>query len=365
MRSKKVITNSLLILFSLCVAIFLSEIICRLVITRNISFEVSQARDLWIYDDKLGWINKPNTKYCYRNDLVGFNSNVTFDEYGIRSNDNPIMNVANKRILVIGDSATVGVEVDNNKTYVALLEAFYQNEGYNFKFYNAGVRGYGTDQCLLNLKRLHKMIQPDYVLYMFCSNDFGDNRTIKSAQKLFGKPAFIMDNEELRLANYPSKKYPRSYYAYIEYSSNSYDIKEGYTILKAKYIDRINDLLSRKMILFCLLRVAYHKYEDPMKMRPKTTIEKDLDVFSLILKGMTKVNKNLILTSIPRGDDVPHEKFVLIAKKLNIRYLNISPFFNKNGEYGSRFDAHWNEKGHLQAAKALHKMLKAILVINQ
>jgi len=368
MKSKAFITNLLFLLFSILAGIVMSEIICRLVVTNNIIFETSLDHDLLTYDRNLGWINKPNTETYYRNDFIGFNSRVTFDKYGIRNNDNPDMKNIEKKILVLGDSTTAALEVDNNKTYVALLEKFFQNDSYNFKFYNAGVRGYGTVQSFLNLKRLYNIIQPDYIIYMFCGNDFEENRTIKKGERLYGKPVYIMSNEGLTLVNSPSKKYQRSYFAHIEYSDNNYYIHEGYVISRGKYIQKIKDFLDRRMVLYNLVRYVYYKHTH-MRQREmnKITIEKDLDLFFLLLKEMSEIDRDLILTSFISSiarEDVNAKEFELIAEKLHINYLNLSPYFNSKEKYDYRFDAHWNEKGHLQAAKALYKLLKPTLTAN-
>lgn len=368
MNLKTLLINFSLTLFSLCIVILLSEMICRLMITKSIYFEATQPYDVWTYNDQLGWINRPNTECYYKHDLQGVNSKVTFDQYGIRKNDNPTMNVVEKKILVLGDSTTAGIEVDNNETYVALLEKLFQDDGYHFRFYNAGVRGYGTDQCFLNLKRLYGLIQPDYVIYMFCITDFFDNRSIKPANKLYGKPAFIMVGDKLRLVNQPSRKYPRSYYAHIEYTDDNYYIREGHKISSLTYIQKLKDFLSRKSAFYCLLRIGYFqsrtmiRNEIELEKDLSLRLERDLDLISLILKEIKKIEKNLIFTSFTTGEDIYADKFDLIAKKLDIPYLDISSYFSKEVSYNYPFDLHWNEKGHLQAAKGLHTMLKPILL---
>ena len=340
-------------------------------ITGNLSYNFSVPEKFWVYDETVGWANKPNTKAYYVNDFIGINSLVTFDEHGMRNNDNPIIiDNYEKKILVIGDSVTVGVEVANNKTYVALLEKLFQQEGYKFKFFNAGVRGYGTDQSLWNLKRLSPIVRPDYVIYMFCKNDLIDNRTIKHAKKKYGKPTFIMTYGKLKLTNYPSIKLPRTYYGHFEYNNNNYSLREGYA-MDPNYCYQLKSFMRTNTISYSMFRNTYYalkKNDSPGKRN--NTLAIDFELLTLILKEMKKINANLMISSITKGcskksfpatEDLFVEEFELIAQQLDTNYLNLQPYFKKDVKYDFTYDLHWNEEGHWQAAQALHKILKPIL----
>lgn len=357
--------NLLLVGLSIFAAVFLSEIIARLVITGKIEFEIGSTHDLFASNEHLGWMNKPGADCYYRNDLIGVKSKVTFDENGLRENGQTPIETIEKKILIVGDSVTAGIEVDNNKTFVALLEALFQKTGYHFRFYNAGVRGYGTDQAYLNCIRLNNIIRPDFIVYMFCSNDFGDNRTVKKANRIYGKPVFIMENEKLWLVHCPVQKYPVNYYKFITYPDSGYKIVEGNNFLKTKYFNSADRFLTHNMALFNLLKVAFYKFgEKTKKKRHGKMLEKDLRLLSMLLNKFIGMNKNFIFTASPRGGDIPHEQFERISKKLNIAYLNISPYFDTKMEYRYKYNPHWNELGHLTAAKALYKMLQPILTAN-
>lgn len=67
---------------------------------------------------------------------------VSLDKYGFRNDPNSDPASWSKRILVVGDSLTFGVGVDNNETFVALLNTRYNKQ--NIGFINTSVPGFDT-----------------------------------------------------------------------------------------------------------------------------------------------------------------------------------------------------------------------------
>lgn len=81
------------------------------------------------------------------------------------------------RILCLGDSFVMGVGVELEDTFLALLERDLnlRENGKYFEVINAGVQGYGTDQELTFLKFRGFEYQPDLVILGFYPNDIIDN----------------------------------------------------------------------------------------------------------------------------------------------------------------------------------------------
>ena len=75
------------------------------------------------------------------------------------------------RVLVLGDSFTYGLGVEDDETYCARLQA----EVPALEVVNAGVNGYGTGQQLLLLREDGLLFEPDIVIVGFFSNDLSDN----------------------------------------------------------------------------------------------------------------------------------------------------------------------------------------------
>jgi hypothetical protein len=79
------------------------------------------------------------------------------------------------RIVSLGDSFTIGYEVDVRNTFSSVLEEELRARGVSVEVLNAGVSGHGTAEELLYLRRELFRYQPDLVLVSFFGNDLVDN----------------------------------------------------------------------------------------------------------------------------------------------------------------------------------------------
>lgn len=80
-----------------------------------------------------------------------------------------------RRILLLGDSFTYGVGVDDEQTFAARLERILDSTDATTEVINAGVGGTGTDYALNFFLKAGRPLQPDLVALFFYWNDFGDN----------------------------------------------------------------------------------------------------------------------------------------------------------------------------------------------
>jgi lysophospholipase L1-like esterase len=76
------------------------------------------------------------------------------------------------RLLVLGDSIAWGLELADDATIPARLEARLAERGYAVEVLNAGVSGYGTVQEARRLEVLAPRLEPEHVLLLVCVNDF-------------------------------------------------------------------------------------------------------------------------------------------------------------------------------------------------
>lgn len=104
---------------------------------------------------------------------VTYNTNIK----GFRGTDCPyIKKEETTRILILGDSFTFGVGVNDADVYSAILQnkldVFYDRGKINV--INLGILGIGTAQELLLYKKEGIKYNPDIVIVQFCSNDLID-----------------------------------------------------------------------------------------------------------------------------------------------------------------------------------------------
>lgn len=97
----------------------------------------------------------------------------TTNELGIRGASLPQKRSGERRILAIGDSFTLGMQVPDDRTFPALLD---EALGESVRVMNAGVPGYGTDQATGLMRRLVPQTNADAVLLtVYSGNDLRDN----------------------------------------------------------------------------------------------------------------------------------------------------------------------------------------------
>lgn len=120
-------------------------------------------------DSELGFIPAPNQRavrtlpgvYSYR---------YSNNSLGMRG---PEIHAKSKpRILVLGDSFTYGIGVNDEETFCSILQALLPGN----EIINAGNGGKGTDYALKFYRTKGKQLEPDVVILVFCGNDFSDNQ---------------------------------------------------------------------------------------------------------------------------------------------------------------------------------------------
>jgi lysophospholipase L1-like esterase len=139
------------------------------------------------FHPELGWETIPgktvtNGKITYTTNSMGMRS---------REVDSSI-----NHILMVGDSVTFGLGVNNNETVSHYLE----KEQSEYQVLNLGVPGYGIGQYYLNLKRHIDKLNPKLiVLILYTTNDLDE--TIKDNRFGISKPFFFYENGNLSNLN--------------------------------------------------------------------------------------------------------------------------------------------------------------------
>ena len=146
------------------------------------------------YDPTLGWALKPNlkNKVYYKDSIINTNSK------GIRSPQEFTYErtTPKRRILLIGDSYTMGMEASDNETLTYYLQHLMPDA----EIINMGVFGYGHDQMLLYWRQEGIKYHPDIVILGYMSCD--DKRNMLGFRS-YAKPRFVLQNDKLVLKNEP------------------------------------------------------------------------------------------------------------------------------------------------------------------
>jgi len=124
-----------------------------------------------VFDAKLGWTKQPRAEIRRR--TSEFDVTLATNSRGLREDESVGYEkpAGVKRILLVGDSSSLGYTVDRPDTISALLEKRLRAEGRNAQVVNAGTEGYSTDQEALWLASEGKRYSPDIAVLQMYEND--------------------------------------------------------------------------------------------------------------------------------------------------------------------------------------------------
>ncbi len=138
------------------------------------SFESSSAfRSLFMDDPEVGVRLRPNARIQYS--TVEFTTEIRINAQGVRD-DEPIGPKAagERRIVVLGDSQVLSVQVSSAQTFCEVLERQLNEEagGTHWRVINGGVQGYGPVDYWLFFDKVAARFEPDIVLVVaYVGND--------------------------------------------------------------------------------------------------------------------------------------------------------------------------------------------------
>ncbi len=141
------------------------------------------------FDAKLGWAKKPNARV----DRKTAEFDVTFETnaLGLRDDETTDKPADTFRVLLLGDSFTLGYTVDREDLFADQLEGWWQAEGRQVEVVNAGTEGYSTDQQVLWYLEHGVDFDADLVLLFPYENDLYWNG--QDSYNRFPKPRFAAD----------------------------------------------------------------------------------------------------------------------------------------------------------------------------
>lgn len=198
--------KALLLLIVLSLTLGLTELVLRLV--PEPAYDPGQMEaGLAVYDNELGWRLQPGWSGPHRHQE--FSVTYTINNRGFRVAPGAAASIPSARdpVLVLGDSFTFGIGVNDGETLVSQLKA----EVPGTPFLNGGVVGYSTDQQSLYLKRLQTQFKLSGVVWIvYLGNDLIDNLRPYPIQADQAKPYFTRRSGSLELRNTPVPMQPKT-----------------------------------------------------------------------------------------------------------------------------------------------------------
>jgi hypothetical protein len=131
---------------------------------------------LFANDPVIGYRLKPGARVRFA--TAEFDTEIAINTTGVRDDEEIGPKAANeRRILLLGDSLVLSVQVPFGRTFGELLEQRLNasTHGIRYRVINGGVQGYGPVQELLFFRSILPVVQPDIVVEaLFVGNDAED-----------------------------------------------------------------------------------------------------------------------------------------------------------------------------------------------
>ncbi len=279
------------------------------------------------------------------------------------------------RILIIGDSYTIGLAYPDDKIFTSLLEEQLNTSGISSKkveVFNMASPAWGTEQQFMCLKNYGLGIKPDYLLLMTCPNDIRETYCKRYAELVNGDLHFNslpFTTEEItkwKCSNYScvyqflQKEVLHTHYGTFAMLNEKFKFNFGKE-------DETN--WDRPMFLktrFTELEEAWNLYgkflqeirENCAKQGIKFAVSSTPFVieFDDTMKQDTATQAGMVARQI--------EEY---CQKISVPYLNIAPYFNQTGNPQSCFlksDQHFSLAGHEVTAKALKSYYEKEITTN-
>ncbi len=291
-------------------------------ITEPYSFDIT--------DPLLGWKNLSNADVDHSKKGV-WNVKIKTNSQGFRGHE---YNNEKIKVAIIGASQTFGESVNNGEEFPAIIN----NELADVSVINLGVRGFGTDQMLLNYQNISEKIKFDIAILAFAFHHIPRN---VSTFTFYAKPVFVMNEGKLILSGAPVK--------------NSLDLYD-------KDIPEFRkSLLNKSLLLRILLKFTRGSISEKIYQLDSSAwrITKALiKEFSIISK---KNNTRFILLNIEEKYESLENELKVFSNKQNIEYVNFGPFIREMLMRGLKVYAadqqHWTALGHRQMADELMKYI--------
>lgn len=342
----------------MAMALFSAELFLRLFIPQDL------IRPLEVQlDPEIIYTLRPNAEAHLKGTSVRM-FHLKTNSVGIREREIPFQKPDHVlRILLLGDSISMGEGVESEETYLKQLERLLEAAHIKgVETINAAVRGYGNDQELILFRRLGKRYKPDLViLAFFVYNDMQDNWEAGLFKlrdgELIQQSATVEMSKKYR--NYVVNSKIQSLPGYTLIISHSH-LANWVRIAYGKFLRRITPREDKTEKIPLKERPAFHLTLAILEAWRQDVREIGATPFLLIIPAREQIRS---LRAMPDADiprlDLALEKF---CEREGISFSNLSQSFLKwQGDFESLWlvDGHLSPEGHVWVARELFNALRS------
>jgi lysophospholipase L1-like esterase len=367
--------NIALLLASLFLAVIFAEIVLRGLGYSKIYDIYSKQSMFWEYDPLLGWRHQKNADGVFRGPKpfpIEFDTRIKTNSLGLRGEEISPLPQDGYRILFLGDSQVAAFEVEQEDTFVHLLQKKLINElNRPVQVINAGVRGYGTDQSYLYYTSDGRNLKPHLVVFMHTANDLMNNTTLHRMKRPFGKSAIrFTEDEEREVINVPVPQYDLC----SAYSINHQYVIERTDTAANRLLCYLNFMLVDRSVLLSFVLTTINKSALGSKER-LAWLERFTKPSQRKLLGNARTHDfrgrqtALIIRAMSEAVEADQTGFLAISKSSMLEQIDESLLVDvdifeldiRNEGATWRNDAHYNEYGHELVANEIWQLIASKL----
>jgi len=332
-------------------------------------------------DPVLGWLPIPNT--ASRLSKSCFSATASFNREAMRDVNHALAKPSGVyRIAVLGDSFVAGMEVNFEDTFFRQLQAKLNQQGLNTEVLGFGVRGFGTDQEYLLLKKHAIQYDPDLVILAFYQRDINDN--LLGLNRNPAKPYFGLSKQGTLVQKpfQPMRDHTNSWKSFLFTNFHTF----RFLYFKLSEIPIIHNALVKFGIYANIIPTPQHSLdlmdnsifikEWPEQWEQAWSITKA--IILEIKRETEKHDADFILFSLTRALQISDDEFrkfraqypqfdlerdrvekrlELFSRENGIVYVPSLPYMKSLEEKGMPVhlscDAHWTKEAHREAAEIL------------
>lgn len=265
------------------------------------------------------------------------------------------------RILVVGDSMTMGAGVNLEETYVKRVDQVLNsvNDAIRYDLINAGVQNWGTGEQLIFLKDEWILYEPDVVLLAFQNTDVTDNVRHRFWELRAGNLMRLSGRQSERLmASFVSHIW--GYKWAITHSHAATFIRNTlFQLLYTRaYSKNQNELINAASAEVKGVDYPWQLTERLLAEMHRLVVEREIPFMVIYIPNRVEVEEH-------RRNHNPSytEKFLLeFVKKRSVPFMTLVPVLAAAGEIRDLYyprDGHWTARGHQVASEEIVKFLQA------
>ena len=334
-----------------------------------------------IQDQRNFWINIPNSRDLFNNNIDFKNSKLNILSNGLRFTycNNKKFNNKNINIFLVGDSQLFGWGLDDRDTISSKLSCKLNKEKYKYNTFNMGVWGTNIDQYYMRLSMIKDAMKyEDKYFFLITWNDW------HSFAEIHVEPSTQCSNYDHSIYFLVSciNKNSRTYGVQSDFRKEIYTKTNFFIPVFSDLKTFLNTVQYSSRVFHVLIPIIKNIYlknrnynfgnftkNESIKNglilnKISNYIGSEKDIYFLFLPSRISYVNNVYKVYSQKGKVYPDQDFLFYyakkeCKKFKLNCLSLYEYLKTDelGEYDFKFDGHLNAKGAEIISSLIYEMI--------